>query len=369
MKPHAHPWRRAATGAVLAALLVGMAPAAGHAKSAPSKAESIAVQARAAYDAAQFERSLDLYLAAYRADSKQVAWLYAAARAAHLANKLDRAEELYLQALRDPGLATDLAEKAREHLQSIATRRAELRAEEAEALQKSGLYQEAAEVWRSAAALQPGRAIYLCRAARAAKLARQRDQAIRDYQTCRDRAPVGSTDRAEAERALAELERERPKDSAPAAERPAKPKSETADPPDPGQAAKPLDTPGLAAPATPTAPEAPAAEASTGHWAVLGGGAALVLAGLGTLAWAWGDEQDLNGTLAQRTDGRILGISYSEAQRQQASINLRYGVGWTAAGLGGVALGLGTWLALQGPTGRVTLVPTGPASVGVALRF
>ena len=94
-----------------------------------------------------------------RADPSQVAYTYAAARAAHQGAKLDRAEELYLKAIAEPGLAAELRDKSQVYLDGIATTRAEASAQEAESLPKAGKYADAADVWRSAAALQTSAAL------------------------------------------------------------------------------------------------------------------------------------------------------------------------------------------------------------------
>ncbi len=342
-------------------------PPAHAAPKAATKAETIAAQAKTAYDAAQYDRALDLYLAAHRADPKQVALLYAAARAAHLAGKLDRAEELYQQALADSGLNPEVAAKAREHLLSIATRRAESRAEEAEALQKAGKYKDAAEAWRSAALLAPARVTYVCRAARASKLAGETLDAERDYKVCRDKAPAGSADRAEAERALLELEKApRPAvvgggpTPAPLVDK----KPDIAPPKDATKDTDPQLPSGVAA----TTRQSAWNDRPLSIWATIGGGALGLAAGAAVVAWAWNDEQDLNAKIDARTNGKVGGISYADAKVEHDSINLRYGLGWAAAGLGAAALGTGTWLYIKGAPPPATVLPMGAGAV-VSVQF
>ncbi|MBI5607535.1 MAG: hypothetical protein HY902_01490 [Deltaproteobacteria bacterium] len=240
------------------ALLLAQVPVSSHAAPATGTAQAIAAEACAAFDAGEFERAVDLYLAAYRADPAQVGMIYAAARAAHLAGQLDRADELYRQALQNPGLASDLAEQARQHLADLAARR----------------------------------------------------------------------DQADKHRA----------------------KAGTGDPP-------PVDSP------------EPARADAMATWIALGGGVALLAAGLGTVRWAWSDERDLNAKLDNRSAGKITSINYTDAQSAHSSINLRYGLGWTATGLGAAAAGVGAWLALRGSDSRVAVLPGGPGSLVVALRF
>lgn len=359
--PLARPLHRSWT-AVALVLAVAAAPLpALAAPDAASKSQQLATQAKKAYDDGQFDRAFDLYLAALRAEPGTVAYLYAAARAAHQAGKLDRAEETYLQALKAPDLAADLRDRCTAYLDAIATTRSEARAQEAESLQKAGKYAQAAGVWREAAALQPSRGIYFCRAGRASRLADDPAAALRDYAACRDKARPDTADHAEALRVLKELETAAVSAAAPL---PA-PKVEA---PPPKPAAAPPSVPAPAPAATVVAP-APA-PASWPAWVALGGGAALVAAGAGLVAWAGQDEAALNARIDATTAGKVTQISYADAKAEHAGINQRYAVGWSAVGLGAAAVGLGAWLQWRdvGATRTVAVLPAS-GGVRVAVRF
>ena len=340
-----------------------------------SKSQQLATQAKKAYDEAQFDRAFDLYLAALRAEPSTVAYRYAAARAAHQAGKLDRAEEFYLQALKAPDLAGELRERCQTYLDAIATTRAEARAQEAESLQRAGRYAEAAEVWRGAAALQPSRAIYLCRAGRAARLAGDKAAALRDYAICRDKAPADTADYAEAMRVLQELEAPAKASAAQAPQpRPAPPAS----------AANPQPTPPAAVPSHAGAPtvhppayfgRSASAPVAWPAKAAVGGGAALLAAGAGALAWAASDEADLNAKIDARSGGKVTEISYEDAAAARDGINVRYGLGWGAVGLGAAAVGVGAWWAVRAvdaparrPVRAILVLPTASGAV-FTVRF
>lgn len=347
----------------LAVVVAAPAPAAAAAQTA--KHQQIAAQAKKAYDEAQYDKAADLYLAALRADPSQVAYLYAAARAAQQGGRLDRAEELYLKAIAEPGLAPELREKSKVYLDGIATARAEARAQEAETLQKAAKYADAADVWRSAAALQPARAIYLCRAGRAAKLAGDKAAALRDYQACRAKAPAGTADYAEAVRVLQELE---------TASKPVEP-TPVAPPPKVEPKAAPLPvapTPVAAAIVEPrpiAVVRLPAATSPTWtSWAAVGGGAALLALGASAVVWAHSDDTDLFAKIDARVNGKVAQISYDDAAAQKQSINVRYGIGWSAIGLGAVAAGFGTWMLVKHGNRGVAVLPQADG-VRFAVRF
>ena len=171
----------------------------------PAKAQQVAAQAKKAYDDGQYDRATELYLVAAREDDAAVSFVYAAARSAHMAGRLDQADELYRRALKTGKLPSEIAEKSAAYLDAIASKRAETLDAEADRMQQAGQYPAAADAWRAAAAAQPKRAVYLCRAGRAARLAGNVAQAQGDYQACRDKAAVDAPERADAERVLAEM--------------------------------------------------------------------------------------------------------------------------------------------------------------------
>lgn len=195
--------RRFAAMASVAAVALAVAATPAHA--APTKPQALAAQAKRAYDDAQYDKAAELYLAASQADPDGAQYLYAAARAAHMGGRLDRADELYRQALQSGKLAPELASKVSTYLDAVAGARADKLDAEAAGQQSAGNFAAAADAWRSAAALQPKRAAYWCRAGRAARLGGDKVAGQRDYQRCQDSAAVGSPERADAERVLAEL--------------------------------------------------------------------------------------------------------------------------------------------------------------------
>ncbi len=175
------------------------------AQAAPTKAQTLATQAKRAYDDAQYDRAAELYLAASQADADGAQYLYAAARAAHMGGRLDRADELYRKALASAKLPPELTAKVQTYLDAVAGARADKLDAEAAAQQSANNFAAAADTWRSAAALQPKRAAYWCRAGRAARLGGDKAAAQRDYMRCQDTAAEGSPERADAERVVAEL--------------------------------------------------------------------------------------------------------------------------------------------------------------------
>ncbi len=62
-------------------------------------AASLGEQARIAFEAGQLEQAIRLHHEAYRADPKQLAWLYNAARVEHTCGKWDEAEKHYREVL------------------------------------------------------------------------------------------------------------------------------------------------------------------------------------------------------------------------------------------------------------------------------
>ncbi len=103
-------------------------------------------------------------------------------------------------------------------------------------------------------------------------------------------------------------------------------------------------------------------------WALVAGGGALFIAGLGvslsTLADAAAWKRD-SGTLGP--DGKIVGTNYQTASATVTSLNTRLGVG-IGLGVGGLACaGGGTWLLLRHPD-KVALLPT-PQGLLLTGRF
>ena len=317
-------WRRWALGAVLACFALPSLPRIAWAT--PAKAQQLGAQAKKAYDENQFERATELYLAAAREDEAAVAFVYAAARSAHKAGRLDQAEELYRKALKTGRLSADIAEKATAQLDAIATKRAETLDAEAEKLQQAGQYAAAADAWRSAAAAQPKRAVYWCRAGRAARLAGNVPQATGDYRFCRDKAEAGAPERADAERVLAEI-------AAPAVVEKGGIAIQSAEGPD-----------------------------KTGAWVATAGAGAGLVAGAALLYLGSAASAEANGLPVKSKDD----IARYNTAFDRAELFWRGGA--VAAGLGVLGGGVAAWLHLRGGSARVAVVP-GVNGVGVAVRF
>lgn len=88
-------------------------------------AAALGEQARVAFEAGQLDQAIRLYHEAYRADPKQLAWLYNAARVEHTAGKWDEAEKHYSQVLAAAAPEEPVAVSARERLAQLHAARAE----------------------------------------------------------------------------------------------------------------------------------------------------------------------------------------------------------------------------------------------------
>ncbi len=142
---------------------------------------------------------------------------------------------------------------------------------------------------------------------------------------------------------------------------------------------KPAD-PGVAVSKGPTVPQPPAPapvgeRMCTACWALVGGGAAVLL-GSGTLVYLARDDQSLLLTAVQSkdSDGRIVGITHQEAvSRQERNFTLNsLGVAGTVGGLAAVAGGVLLKL-VSGPgasTSRVEpVIELGPGGLVVGARY
>ena len=127
------------------------------------------------------------------------------------------------------------------------------------------------------------------------------------------------------------------------------------------QAAKKAKMAATATKSTTTASARPMA------WSTVGGGVAVAAVG-GWLLWSASSSiTTLEGQLAEKQDGRIVGISHEKATSAQSSANARAGAGIAMLGVGLAATGFGTWLLLQKQT-SVSLAPMG-AGASLLVRF
>ncbi len=102
-------------------------------------------------------------------------------------------------------------------------------------------------------------------------------------------------------------------------------------------------------------------------WSGVGGGVAVAAVG-GWLLWSASSSiATLEGQLANKQDGRIVGISHEKATAAQSSANVRAGAGIAMVGVGLAAMGFGTWLLLRKQT-SVSVAPMG-AGASLLVRF
>jgi hypothetical protein len=123
-----------------------------------------------------------------------------------------------------------------------------------------------------------------------------------------------------------------------------------------------------AAVAVPVAVTAVADDGGGVRWGFLAGGVGVGL-GLGaTGGWLWLDAGERETALAKKLklkgpDGKVTGISESEAKAENDAIGMRKTMAAISGGIGLAALGVGLWLGLTGSSGsqtaRVELMPSG----------
>lgn len=295
--------------------------------------DAMVAGAQREFDAGNFARAGDLFLAIWRQDRAPLAAIYNAARAYQLAGNLERAKELFEEMMALPNLEAAVREKCEAQLGAIRLRRSEAKAEAAAKAERDGDMALAAGLWGDALALQPEKRVWQLRRARAQHLAGRAELAREGYEAWLRAAAPDDPERRNAERWLAEL---KPKAAAPAA-------------------------------AVAAVVEAPGSR--LGVWATLGGGALALIGGGVVLALANADEADLQAKMAQTdASGEIVGISHADATATASSIETRYRIGWAAAGAGVAAIGAGVWLLVRAPESSATLLPAGRGVV-FALRF
>jgi tetratricopeptide (TPR) repeat protein len=285
------------------------------------------------FDAGNFERAAELFLNIYQQDPSQPTALYNAARSAHLAGKLDRAEDLYSRYEALPAAEAAKLEKIKGLRGEILVKRGEMRADEANAAERTGQYAVALQLWTDAVRFNPSRSAWWARAGRAAQLAGRVEDARSWYQRVLNEAAAAAPERADAQRWEAEL----PPVAAAAA---------------PSKVAETGIASGESAPTAVPSKLPGMALAGLGGAAVLAGGVVLLL--------AQGDQAELDSQLATRdASGGITGITKAKAVEEASRISSNYNLGWGLAGGGLVVAGIGTWWLLRNPQKTVRLVPTG----------
>jgi hypothetical protein len=81
-------------------------------------------------------------------------------------------------------------------------------------------------------------------------------------------------------------------------------------------------------------------------WGTVGVGVLSAAGGGILLGVANNDAKTLNDKLAQQVDGTIFGTDHNDATEDANAIRTKRIIGWSMAGVGVAALGVGTWLAL-----------------------
>ncbi|MBM4346441.1 MAG: hypothetical protein FJ100_23945 [Deltaproteobacteria bacterium] len=327
----------AAAAVVACALVFAAAPAAEAAN--PRVVAALVAAAEKEFDAGNFARAADLFLEIWKQDKAQIVVLYNAARAAHLAGQVDRAEDLYREYLALPNADAAITAKIQPHLQDLANRRADAKAEAAAKAETTGNFALAAQLWGDAAAARPDKPAWQLRRARALHLAGDKAAALAAYDQYLARDPDKASGQGDAAKWRAELAPKSlddmpvPKD--PEVVRPVK----VAEPPS----------------------KLPA-------YALLGGGAAAALGGLGLYLATQGDVAQFEKDTQPGADGKVAGLSYSEANSERARLNGRIYASWALGGASALAAVAGAWLLASRPAGKVAVGPTG-SGVLLAVRF
>lgn len=309
--------------------------------------ESLASQAMAAFKAGQFERAIELYLAAYQQDQSQAVLLFNAARVAHTGRLFGRAEELYQRVLSHPQAAPDKKAAAQTYLDQLRRERAEATAAEARRLADQGRHQEAAAEWRFAYRQLPERIEWLLAAARANSRAGEFLLAQRDYQEYLDIAkPSPARADAEAELVVLRLKQKQ-------AEEAARPKV-----PPPAEVPKVIAAAPKAPPTLPPAIVAqvqPAAPLPGWSLASLIGGGAVVLGGAALYGWTWSEEQKLQESVQL---GAKPTLTHGQASDRATVLEGRYQLGIGLAAAGAVAAAVGAYRIARPSRATVAVAPS-----------
>lgn len=171
-----------------------------------------------AYDAGDHVHAAQLYVAAWRANPAETAYLYAASRAEQMAGLLDAADQHYRAYLGLPGIPDPLRDKVKIYLREVSDGRADQKAQAAQRAMRAEDLVLSAQLYRAAHELAPARLDLLFKAGAAAQSAGDKAMAevmLRDYM---EHAPADAPDRGEAALRLSRLQvRSEPSPNAPSA--------------------------------------------------------------------------------------------------------------------------------------------------------
>ena len=213
-------------------------------------------------------------------------------------------------------------------------------------------YGEAAVLYRKAWLKHHAQHVYLYNAARAAQRGKMLSDAQRDYELYLRNAPATSPERPKAVKHLAEVR---------AALRAQQAKNKPPPPPPPS---------GGTPPVTPRRPVPKQAGTSAIGWVLAVAGGAAVLGGGYVLIGATDDQAALD-KKAQNRDpqGKIIGITQAEFEREQERINDSIYRGYGIAGAGLLAVGVGAYLVASSGTAKTVQLTPGPTTRGVGLAW
>ncbi len=348
-----------------------------HAMAANKTAVKLASEAEQALEAHNFDKAIDLYGEAWRADPHPE-YLMLLARAEHLGGKFDLALEHYQAVLAAPNAAAERVVQARGYANEIERMRMEVRVQnayidaykrgqieeaqlrgsesaretalqlQAEAAAREGDEKSAASlyfsVYRSARDRDD---LLLYKAAVAEEFAQQWRSAAGHLEEYLKRAPPTAPMYSEAVTRLEAVRRRL------------------------GIVHAPLAAATQAAPVKPViVADAPRDDdTATIGWSLVKIGGAVALVGLGSWVWTHNQQVDLDAQLQVGANGKIHDISRAEAADRMQTINTHLVTSMVLGGVGVAAAGVGTYLILRTPS-RVAFVPGPvPASVAVAWRF
>ncbi len=305
--------------------------------------ESLASQAMAAFKAGEFERAIELYLAAFQQDQTQAVLLFNAARVAHSGRLYERAAELYRRVIEHPDSAPAKREAAQGYLAGLDRERADAAAARARKLSEQGKHQEAAVEYRSAYRQFPERVEWLLAAARASSVSGDSLLAEKDYVEYLQRAP-SSPVRGDAEAELAALRAKmRPAQASPPA---------IAQPAPPQRAQQPMPTVttplGVRAAPPPVAPLWPKVALIAGGALAVGGGA--------LWGWTFGQERSLQAAVAP---GAAPTLTHADANSQARALETRYRIGVGLAATGAVAAAVAALRLARSDSPSLAIAPIG----------
>jgi hypothetical protein len=340
-------------------------------------AVTLAQQASKSFETGDFARASELYLAAWKTDSKPD-FLFGAARSAHLGGLADKAVELYGQYLATEGADPERQKRAREYLAELERAKVQSRVAEAERTLRDDP-KVAAGLYLDAFKLAPTQFDLLFKAAVAEQSAHDLPASERLLQEYLAKAPANAPDRNQAQARLESMTRKAKENAEPAGEKPQpvahteEPRKETVPAPSGvGSTARLVEPSGADALGTLNATKKPEGKSRAVGWALVGSGTAVALGGLILYAITTPDISKYNAAMAQKdpVTGQVIGLSAQEAAAQHSSINARVGAGLALTGVGAIAAGVGAWWLLTSPPKAVTLLP-GPGLTGasLAVRF